>query len=387
VRPAPRAVERLPEQYFTRLLAAAAAARAKPGPRFIELGRGNPDIPPPEHAIEALCAAAHETKTPAVHGYPPFRGHASLKEALARRYATDHGVTLDPEREVAVVPGTKTGIMLACVATAGAGDTVLVPDPGYPDYPSGVALAGSTQASLPLDPTASFQPDFDAAPDADVALALLNYPSNPCATCERPGTFEAAVAFAHARGCWLLHDLAYDRLAFDGHPVRSVLEADGARDVAVELWSPSKVYGMAGWRIGFLVGNAEVVERVNTLIDHATAGVWTGLQRGLEAALDGDQSLVDVRRATYERRRDLLVDRLRGAGAEIDTPEGTFYVWWRLPEGLSVERLVDEHRLGVADGIGFGPRGAGWTRLSLALPDADVEEAAERLAGVLEQHG
>ena len=383
MRPAPSAITRLPEQYFTRLLAAAAAARAKPGPRFIELGRGNPDIAPPPHAIEALNAAARETATPAVHGYPPFRGHPSLKEAIARRYATDHGVTLDPEREVAVVPGTKTGIMLACVAVAGRGDTVLVPDPGYPDYPSGVALAGAERASLPLDPSAHFQPDFDGVPDA--ALVLLNYPSNPCATCERPGTFEAAVALAHARGCVLLHDLAYDRLSFDGHPVRSVLEVEGARDVAVELWSPSKVYGMAGWRIGFLVGNAEVVERVNTLIDHATAGVWTGLQRGLEAALDGDQSLVDVRRATYQRRRDLLVGRLRDAGAEIETPEGTFYVWWRLPAGLTVERLVDEHRLGVADGIGFGERGAGWTRLSLALPDEDVEEAADRLAGVLSE--
>jgi aminotransferase len=142
---------------------------------------------------------------------------------------------------------------------------------------------------------------------------------------------------------------------------------------------------MAGWRIGSLVGSAEVVERVNTLIDHATAGVWTGLQRGLAAALDGDQSLVDVRRETYARRRDLLIRRMRGAGAEIDAPEGTFYVWWRLPEELSVETLVDEHRLGVADGVGFGARGRGWTRLSLALPDADVEEAAERLAGVLER--
>jgi L-glutamine---4-(methylsulfanyl)-2-oxobutanoate aminotransferase len=383
VRPAPRAISDLPEQYFTRLLAAAAAARARPGPRFIELGRGNPDIPPPDHAIEALRAAALETATPAVHGYPPFRGHPSLKEAIARRYAADHGVTLDPEREVAVIGGTKTGIVLACLAVAGRGDTVLVPDPGYPDYPSGVALAGATPAPLPLDPSAAFQPDFDAVEDADPALVLLNYPSNPCATCARPGTFEAAVAYAHAHDCVVLHDLAYDRLTFDGHEARSILAVEGASEVAVELWSPSKVYGMAGWRIGFLLGNAEVVERVNTLVDHATAGVWTGLQRGLEAALDGDQSLVEVRRATYRRRRDLLVGRLRSAGAEIAAPEGTFYAWWRLPQGLTAAALVDEHRLGAADGIGFGARGAGWVRLSLALPDADVEEAADRLAGVL----
>ena len=385
MRPAPRAITGLPEQYFTRLLAAAAAARARPGPRFIELGRGNPDIPPPDHALDALRAAALETDSPAVHGYPPFRGHPSLKEAIARRYATDHGVTLDPEREVAVVPGTKSGIVLACVAVAGAGDTVLLPDPGYPDYPSGVALSGASARALPLDASAAFQPDLDAVRGARPALVLLNYPSNPCATCARPGTFESAVAYAHEEGAVLLHDLAYDRLTFDGHEATSVLSAPGAREVAVELWSPSKVYGMAGWRIGSLVGNAEIVERVNALIDHATAGVWTGLQRGLEAALGGDQSLVEVRRETYRRRRDLLVGRLRAAGADIAAPEGTFYVWWRLPAGLTAAALVDEHRLGAADGAARAEAGAGWARLSLALPDADVEEAADRLVAALER--
>ena len=241
MRDAPRAITGLPEQYFTRLLAAAAAARAKPGPRFIELGRGNPDIPPPDHALEAVREAALVVDSPAVHGYPPFRGHASLKEALARRYATDHGVTLDPEREIAVIGGTKTGIVLTCVAVAGRGDTVLLPDPGYPDYPSGVALAGATPAPLPLDATAGFQPDFDAVSAASPSLLVLNFPSNPCATCARPGTFEAAVAYAREKSCVVLHDLAYDRLMFDGHEATSVLAAEGARDVAVGLWSPARV--------------------------------------------------------------------------------------------------------------------------------------------------
>lgn len=177
----------------------------------------------------------------------------------------------------------------------------------------------------------------------------------------------------------MLHDLAYDRLTFDGHDARSVLQADGARDVAVELWSPSKVYGMAGWRIGFLVGNAEIVGRVQGLIDHATAGVWTGLQRGLAAALRGDQAGVEERRATYERRRDLITPHLPG----VVVPEGTFYVWWRLPEGVSAERLLTDHRVGVAPGIGFGERGEGWARLSLAIPDEDVAIGAERLAAAV----
>ena len=380
--PPPPLYARLPEQYFTRLLAASAAARSRPGPPFLDLGRGNPDLPPPAHALEAVAAALGETATPAVHGYPPFGGQAALKAAIARRYADEHGVALDPEREVAVVPGTKTGIVLVACAAAGPGDDVLVPDPGYPDYLSGIAFAGARAVALPLDPSAAFQPDLDAVAGVRAALTILNYPANPCATCERPGTFEAAVARVRERGGWLLHDLAYDGLAFE-RPVRSVLAVDGAREVAAELWSPSKTYGMAGWRIGLLVGNAELVARVQALIDHGTAGVFTALQRGLTAALEGDQAPVAARRDAYRRRADVLVGRLRAAGAEVDAPEGTFYAWWRLPGGLTAERLVEEARVGVAPGIGFGARGAGWARLSLAVADDEVVQAADRIAAVL----
>jgi L-glutamine---4-(methylsulfanyl)-2-oxobutanoate aminotransferase len=381
----PPLLRRLPEQYFARILAAAAAARDAPGPRFIDLGRGNPDLPPPDHAVEALRAAALETATPLVHGYAPFRGHPELRAAIARRYALDHGVDLDPQREVVVVPGTKTAIMLVAVAAAGRGDTILLPDPGYPAYPSGVALAGATQGVLALDETAGWQPDFDTA--ADAALALLNYPSNPCAVCEHGDTFERAVAWAHERGAWLMHDLAYGFLTFDGARARSILEVDGARDVAVELWSPSKIYGMAGWRVGFVAGCAELVERVGVLLDHTAVGVWTGLQRGLVAALESDQSDVAQRKAIYRDRRDRLVAALRGAGADIAAPEGTFYAWWRLPEGVTPERLIAEARVGVAPGEGFGERGRGWARMSLAVPDADVDEAGERIAALLQATG
>jgi aminotransferase len=374
----PPLLGRLPDQYFTRILAVAAAARAQPGPRFIDLGRGNPDLPPPAHAIAALRDAAAETATPAVHGYPPFQGEPSLRAAIAARYAADHGVTLDPEREVAVIPGTKTGIMLAAVAAAARDDVVLLPDPGYPDYLSGAALAGARTVRLPLDATAGWQPDFDAVRGERPALCLLNYPSNPCAVCEAPGTFEAAVAFAHDRGCWLVHDLAYGFLAFDGRRARSVLEVEGAREVAAELWSPSKVYGMAGWRVGFLVGNETLVQRVRWLLDHVAAGVFTAVQRGLHAALEADQAGVAERRGVYRRRRDVLSERLG-----ITAPEGTFYAWWKLPDGVSAEGLLDAARVGVAPGEGFGARGAGWARLSLAVPDEDVAEGAARLAAVV----
>ena len=381
----PPLFDRLPEQYFTRILGAVAAARAEPGPRVIDLGRGNPDLPPPPVAIEALREAARET-TVAMHGYPIFQGHPDLKAAIAERYRADYGVELDPDTEIAVVPGTKTGIMFAVLAAAGAGDTVLLPDPGYPDYHSAIALAAAREVPLPLDATAGLQPDLDAVPVADrerTRLLVLNYPSNPCAVCAAPGTFDAAVAFAHEHGCWLLNDLAYGFLAFDGRRGASVLESPGAREVAVELWSPSKIYGMAGWRIGFAVGGAEIVGRIKLLVDHLTAGVFTGIQRGLIAALRGDQDHVAMRREVYRLRRDALIGSVRAAGGEIDAPEGTFYAWWRPPAGLTPERLLREHRVAVAPGEGFGARGEGWVRLSLALADDDVAEGARRLAAAV----
>jgi aminotransferase len=373
--PIPDLFAALPEQYYIRITGAAAAARALPGPRLIDLGRGNPDLPPPPAALEALTAEL--AASGGMHGYPPFQGRAELREAIAAHYRADHGVELDPDHEVAVVPGTKTAIMLAVLACAGAGQTVALPDPGYPDYLSAVALAGASTRALPLDAAAGWQPDLDALGGARPALVVLNYPSNPCATCEASGTFEAAVAWAHERGAWLLNDLAYAFLAFDGRRARSVLEVDGARDVAVELWSPSKVYGMAGWRVGFAVGNAELVGRIRLLLDHLAAGVPVALQLGLVAALTGDQAHVRERFEVYRRRRELLVQ-----GLGLEAPEGTFYAWWRLPDGLTAERLLAEQRVAVAPGEGFGARGAGYARLSLALDDADLVEGVARLAAV-----
>ena len=374
-RGAPDVIGRMPEQFFTGILKAAAEARSQPGERFIDLGRGNPDLPPPPEAIEAVREALLHTSDPTVHGYPPFQGAPELREAIAARYLADYGVELDPEREVAVIPGTKTGIMLVCLACAGAGDDILLPDPGYPDYHSGVALAGARHAALPLDPASGWQPIFD---DVHGALMALNYPSNPCAVLAADGVLEEAVAWAHAEGSWLVHDIAYGFLGFERR-VRSLLEVPGAREVATELWSPSKIYGMAGWRVGFLVGNAEVVERVKLLVDHLFAGVPLAIQRGLLAALTSDQGHVGVRRERYRARRDALVAAL----PDLTPPEGSFYAWWRLPEGLTVEEIVRRARTGVAPGQGFGSRGEGYARLSLAVPDEDVAEGAARLAALV----
>ncbi|HUY72489.1 MAG TPA: aminotransferase class I/II-fold pyridoxal phosphate-dependent enzyme [Gaiellaceae bacterium] len=370
-RPRPRRLARLPEQYFGALLQRIAAAAAESGPPVVDLGRGNPEVGPPPHVTEALAAAAARPDT---HGYAPFRGLPQLREAISERYSSVYGVELDPEREVAVVPGTKTAIIELALSLAERGDTILLPEPYYPDYPSGIALAGADTALFPLDPAAGWQPDLDAAPPA--AALFLNYPTNPCAVCAAPGTFEAAVEYASRTGTVIIHDAAYNDLVYDGRAPDSFLSRPGAKDAGVELWSMSKTYGMAGWRIGFVLGNAEIIERLNLLGDHSRVGMFAPLQYAAIAALAGSQASVEERRASYERRRD----RLAAALPEPVVCEGTFYVWLRLPEGLSVERLLVEHRVALAPGQGFGRSGAGWARLSLAVADETLDLGIERLA-------
>jgi len=371
VRPAPKRIERLPQQYFVALLAKVATAAGEDGPPLVDLGRGNPEVGPPPHVVEALAESA---RRPDVHGYAPIRGLARTKEAIAARYRDVYGVELDPEREVALIPGTKTGIVELAQVLADDGDTILLPDPYYPDYPSGPAVAGATLATFPLDPAAGWAPDLDSAPAA--AALYLNYPSNPCAVVAPERVFEDAVRWAERTGGAVVHDAAYADLVYDGRTPRSFLATPGAKDVGVELWSMSKTYGMAGWRIGFVLGNAEIVERVNLLNDHARVGIFAPLQEAAIAALTGPQDSVAARVASYERRRDTIA-------AALPLPvvcEGTFFVWLRLPDGLTAEQLLAEHRVAVAPGEGFGPSGAGWARLSLAVSDEAIALGAKRLA-------
>lgn len=345
------------------------------GDPLVDLGRGNPETGPPQHVVEALRAAAGSA---AAHGYAPFRGLPALREAIAERYASVYGVTLDPETEVAVVPGTKTALVELPEALAEPNETIVLPDPWYPDYPSGVALAAARLATVPLEPAAGWAPDFSRAPRADVAALYLNYPSNPCGVVVREGVFEQAVAYAGTTGAAIVHDFAYGDLLFDGRTPRSFLATPGAKEVGVELFSMSKSYGMAGWRLGFVLGNAELVERVNLLNDHCRVGIFRPVQEAGIAALRGPQDTVAERAATYERRRDRVLELLDAVS------EGTFYVWFRLPEGLSSERLLTEHRLALAPGEGFGPAGAGWARISLAVSDETLELGLDRLGQALE---
>ena len=376
MRPRPQRLERLPEQYFGALLARVAAASAEEGEPLVDLGRGNPEVGPPPHVVAALAAAAER---PSAHGYPPFRGLAELREAIADRYTELYGVELDPHAEVAVLPGTKTAIVELAFVLAERGTTIVLPDPGYPDYPSGVALAGARLETVPLDAEAGWRPVFDAAPRADVAALYLNYPSNPCAVAAPSATFDDAVAFARATGCAVVHDFAYGDLVFDGRRPESFLATAGAREVGVEMFSMSKTYGMAGWRLGFVLGNAEIVERLNLLQDHVRVGIFAPVQEAGIAALRGPQDSVAARRDTYERRRDRVLEALAGTGVGRPVCEATFYVWFQLPAAVTAASLLAQHRVAVAPGEGFGGRGSGWARISLAVTDETLELGLERL--------
>jgi aminotransferase len=365
MRARPGRIERLPEQYFTALLRRVAAAAAEAGEPLVDLGRGNPEVGPPAHVVEALRESAAR---PDVHGYALFAGLPALKEAIAVRYRAVYGVELDPEREVAVLPGSKTGLMEFAICSAERGETILLPDPGYADYPSAVALAGARRASF-----TGFDVDV-----VDAAALYLNYPSNPTAAAAPDGLFEEAVRWAERTGAWVLHDFAYADLVFDGRRPASFLAADGAREVGIELFSMSKSYGMAGWRLGFALGNTELVSRIEQLQDHVFAGIFRPVQEAGIAALTGPQESVEERRATYERRRDRVLETLPGIEAQS---EGTFFVWFRLPAGGTAEDLLVRHRVAVAPGEGFGERGRGWARLSLAVTDDTLEAGLARLRG------
>ena len=371
MRPAPDRLERLPQQYFAALLARVSAAAAKPGPPLIDLGRGNPDVPPPPHVAERLAAAA-ASREAQTHGYAPFSGLRPLKQAVADRYRAVYGVELDPDREIAVVPGTKSALVEVALCTADHGDTVVLPDPGYPDYFSAVALAGARLAQLPIEP----RPDFSSAPDG--AALYLNYPSNPAALAAPDGVFADAVSYADRTGTLVLHDFAYGDLVFGGRTPASFLAEPGASEVGAELFSMSKSYGMAGWRLGFVVGNPELVRRLELLNDHVRAGIFAPLQEAAIAALTGPQETVEERRALYEARRDRVVAALPNARSE-----GTFFAWLRLPDGVTVERILDEARVALAPGEGFGPAGAGHARISLAVADDALDEGLDRLRQAL----
>lgn len=347
----------------------------------ISLGIGDPDGPTPPHIVDALARAAAD---PLNQKYPPgaSRGMQAYREAVADWYARRFGVLLDPETEVLALIGSKEGNLHLALGLLDPGDVAIVPDPGYPAYESSALLAGARTLRLPLEPASGFLPDLDAIP-AGSKLAWLSYANNPTTAVAPLEFFRRAVDIAHRHNILLVNDNPYSEISFDGVRVPSILEVDGAKDVAVEFASLSKTYNMAGWRIGMAVGNAAALAAMRQVKENTDVGIFPAVQLAGVAALTGAQTCVVQRNETYRRRRDLVVATLRRIGLHVDPPKATFYVWAGLPEGVTstsyAARLLDLAGVVVTPGVGYGRMGEGYIRISLAVPDDRLSEAMARI--------
>ena len=376
-----RRVRALPPNFWGAMDREIAHLRAEPGPPVIDVSKGNPDLPTPEHIVAAMQRAVAD---PVNHRYPSSIGRPGVRRAIAKRYREDHGVDIDPDAEVAIFHGSHEAIMASVIALADPGTTVVLPDPGYPLHLSAADLAEASVVSLPLDPP-TFQPRFEVLDTlTEVSVLVLNYPNNPTGALATPETFQTALDVARRTGAAFVHDFAYSSLGFAGRRPLSALAFDPELDVTVELQTLSKTYSMAGWRFGFAAGNASIIDAMARYQAHAFSTMFGATQVAATAALDGDQSAAAELVGIYRRRRDLVVAGLRAAGWEVFEPEGTFFVWVRVPGGADAadfaRRLREEQRVAVAPGDGFGERGRGFFRVGLVHDDATLAELVERLA-------
>jgi L-glutamine---4-(methylsulfanyl)-2-oxobutanoate aminotransferase len=381
IQPANRMLD-LPAQFFSALVKKA-NARAAEGHDVINLGQGNPDRPTPSHIVQALQAAA---ENPQYHRYPPFAGFPFLKEAVAKRYAEDYGVKLDPETEVAILFGGKTGLVEISQIMLNPGDVCLVPDPGYPDYWSGVALAGGRMSFMPLRESNSFLPDYSAIPASDLErakLLFINYPNNPTGATAPSSFYKETVEFAAKHGIVVASDFAYGAIGFDGQRPVSFLETPGAKEVGVEFYTLSKTYNMAGWRVGFALGNREMIHLINLMQDHYYCSLFGGIQEAASVALTGPQACVHELVASYESRRNAFYRALDQIGWKANKSAGSFFTWLPVPKPYSSAEFADlllrEANVVVAPGIGFGDSGEGYVRVGLLASETRLEEAAKRI--------
>ncbi|TDF96642.1 pyridoxal phosphate-dependent aminotransferase [Paenibacillus piri] len=381
VKPAER-MQELPTQFFATLVRRA-TEQISAGHDVINLGQGNPDQPTPPHIVKTLQEAA---ENPIYHRYAPFNGFLFLKQAIAQRYKEDYGVDLDPETEVAILFGGKTGLVEISQCLLNPGDVCLVPDPGYPDYWSGVALAGARMAFMPLRESNAFLPDYSALSADDLAKAKLmfvNYPNNPTGAAAPASFYEDTVRFAEKHGIVVASDFAYGALGFDGQKPVSFLQQPGAKEVGIEFYTMSKTYNMAGWRVGFALGNAEVVRLINLIQDHYYCSLFGGIQAAAAAALTGPQDCVAQLLATYENRRNALYTSLDQIGWKAKKSQGSFFTWLPVPKGHTsaslADLLLEEAKIVVAPGIGFGESGEGYVRLGLLAPEERLKEAVARI--------
>jgi len=373
----------LPKQFFAGLVKKVGEYIAE-GHDVINLGQGNPDQPTPAHIVTKLQEAS---ANPLNHKYSPFQGHRYLKQAAADFYLREYGVILDPDKEVAILFGGKSGLVEIPQCLLNPGDTILVPDPGYPDYLSGVALAKAGMVTMPLRAQNNFLPDYDelsAKILSEAKLMFLNYPNNPTGATATSDFFKETVKLASVNDICVVHDFAYGAIGFDGEKPLSFLQVEGAKDVGIEIYTLSKTYNMAGWRVGFAVGNKSVISAIELLQDHLYVSLFGAVQEAAAEALTGPQECVNELNRLYEHRRNVLIDGLHSLGWTVTAPKGSFFAWLRVPDGFSSEEfaniLLEEAHIMVAPGIGFGEFGEGYVRVGLLSSEQRLAEAVRRIS-------
>jgi alanine-synthesizing transaminase len=384
-------IRRLPAYVFNITGELKAAARRR-GEDIIDFGMGNPDGATPRHIVDKMIEAARRPET---HRYSLSKGIPRLRRAITKWYETRYGVILDPETEAIVTIGSKEGIAHLCLATLDQGDVVLVPNPSYPIHIYGPVIAGSTIHSIPIHNADNFLAELEQMIPLMVPrpkMLILNFPANPTTQCVDLTFFERVVALCRQHGIWIVHDLAYADIVFDGYRAPSILEVPGAKDIAVEFFTLSKSYNMPGWRVGFMVGNPELVSALARLKSYFDYGTFTPIQVAAILALEGPQECVAEIRDNYQRRRDCLVGGLNKLGWELPSPRATMFVWAPIPEpwrslgSLEFSKLVlQEAKVAVSPGIGFGEYGDGHVRFALIENEERTRQALRGIRQMLEK--
>jgi len=386
-------IKRLPPYVFNITAELKAAAR-KRGEDVIDFGMGNPDQPTPGHIVAKLVESAQRPDT---HRYSVSKGVIRLRKAITYWYRTRYGVELDPDAEAIATIGSKEGLAHLALAILDAGDTVLVPNPSYPIHIYGPVIAGADIRHVPMLPGVDF---FSALENAikesypKPKLLILNFPSNPTAQCVELSFFEKIVALAREYGIYVVHDLAYADIVFDGYRAPSIMQVPGAIDVAVEFFTLSKSYNMAGWRVGFMVGNRDLVAALARIKSYHDYGTFTPIQVAAIVALEGPQDCVEQVRSTYQKRRDVLCQGLHSADWKVEIPKASMYVWALIPEAYrslgSLEfskKLLTDAKVAVAPGIGFGQYGDDHVRFAMIENEARTRQAIRGIKEMFRKDG
>lgn len=375
-------IRNLPPYLFARIEKLIAEKR-EAGVDVISLGIGDPDRPTPEHILQEMIK---EVRNPANHQYPSSAGMLSYRQAVAGWYQNRFGVELDARTEVVSLIGSKEGIAHISWCYLDPGDTVLVPDPGYPVYAGGAVLAGALPYYYPLLPERGFLPDLEAIPPevaGKAKMMFVNYPNNPTGAVAGEDFYRRVVDFAREYGILVCHDAAYSDVAYDGYRPVSFLQVPGAREVGIEFHSVSKTYNMTGWRIGWAAGNPQAVESLGRLKSNIDSGAFQAVQYAAAAGLTGPQDIVDQQNVIYQARRDVLVDGLNSLGWNLEKPKATFYVWAPVPAGHTSESFaelaLEQAGVVITPGTGYGEIGAGYFRAALTIGQERIQEAIDRL--------